>query len=252
MDLTSDVQLIQSCVAAETETTCGTGCQWRHGRDSTTTPTDPSTTPAPLFSQDFCHPVNVDKNTPKTVWEGCITHVTAAGCATTAGCNWSDGKELIPDHDFCAPLDLTANVDHIQTCVEAETAATCNDGCQWRHGRTSTGTPATPSDPSQQPLFSTEFCHPATVSKTTTDTQWASCVASADATHCSINSGCTWSDGKELIPTGDFCAPLDVTNDVQLIQSCVSAEAATECGTGCQWRHGLGTPATTDPATQPG
>jgi hypothetical protein len=107
MDVTTDVQLIQTCVKAETAADCGTGCQWRHG---TTAPTTPVTEKPPLFSEDFCHPVIVNKDTAAAVWDGCITSTTAATCSISAGCNWSTGKELIPDHDFCAPMDLTTDV----------------------------------------------------------------------------------------------------------------------------------------------
>jgi len=39
-----------------------------------------------------------------------MTQTVSTECAIAAGCNWSNGKELIPDQDFCAPLDLTTDV----------------------------------------------------------------------------------------------------------------------------------------------
>jgi hypothetical protein len=107
MDLTTDVELIQRCVAAEVVADCNQGCQWRKGRDSTT-PTKP--TGPPLFSEEFCHPVKVSKDTTSEVFESCLKSDTAALCSLAAGCNWSDGKELIPTEDFCAPMDLTKDV----------------------------------------------------------------------------------------------------------------------------------------------
>jgi hypothetical protein len=34
---------------------------------------------------------------------------------------------------------------------------------------------------------------------------------------------------------------MDLTNDIGLIQKCVSADAESVCGQGCSWRHGKGT-----------
>jgi len=248
MDLTKDVQLIQKCLSAETAALCNQDCQWRHGTNTTTQPVNPG--PAPLFTEDFCHPVNITKETPKSVWTGCISSKTTALCANNAGCNWSDGKEMIPDNEFCAPITLTNDVDLIQKCIEADSVTTCNEGCQWRQGRDSTGDNT--NKPST-PLFSTEFCHPATVSKDTPIAKWTLCIASTDAADCSIASGCGWSDGKDLIPDSDFCAPLDLTNDVAIIKQCLSADAASVCSDKCQWRHGKTHPTTptTDNDTTP-
>jgi hypothetical protein len=214
MDLTKDIKIIQSCVSADSATTCGTDCQWRQGRTPSTVPTTPNS-PAPLFSQDFCHPVVVTKDTAKTVWSNCIDQRTSSTCANAAGCNWSNGKELIPDYDFCAPLELTTNVDTIKTCVTANVATECNDGCQWRKGRAGDNTGN--QDGTKQ-MFPTELCHPAKVSKDTPIADFEKCIASDTAIVCAITNGCTWSEGKELIPDFDFCAPLTLTKDVQVIQ----------------------------------
>jgi hypothetical protein len=126
MDMTLDVQLIQRCIASEKADTCNQGCQWRKGRPSDSTkPTMPPKDGVPLFSEEFCHPVVVNKDTAATVWDGCIAHPTAATCSISAGCNWSTGKELIPDHDFCAPMDLTKDVKLIKTCLSSDSATTC-------------------------------------------------------------------------------------------------------------------------------
>jgi hypothetical protein len=109
IDLTIDINTIQGCVSFDAEATCGGDCAWRHGT-GTTVPTTP-TGPAPLFTKPFCHPVNVDKDTKDSVWEGCLTAgEDVAKCSITPGCVYSDGKELIPEKDFCAPMDLTNDV----------------------------------------------------------------------------------------------------------------------------------------------
>ena len=100
-----------------------------------------------MFSEDFCHPATVNKDTAETQWSICIEQKDAASCSLKPGCIYSDGKELIPDHDFCAPMDLTSDVALIQTCVAADVAAACNAGCQWRHGKDNTTVPTTPVTP---------------------------------------------------------------------------------------------------------
>jgi len=167
MDLTKDIQLIQSCLSSDSATTCVAGCQWRHGKDATN-PTVPSGPEQPLFTADFCHPMKVDKDTPETMWSACLA-ADVGTCATTMvsstgipSCVYSNGKDLIPDHDFCAPMDLTNDVQLIQTCVKADSATTCGTGCQWRHGKNADSTKPEPT-----PLFSEDFCHPFTVSKDT-------------------------------------------------------------------------------------
>jgi hypothetical protein len=59
---------------------------------------------------------------------------------------------LIPDHPFCAPMDLTKDIKIIQSCVSADSATTCGTDCQWRQGRTPSTVPTTPNSPA--PLFS--------------------------------------------------------------------------------------------------
>jgi hypothetical protein len=142
-------------------------------------------------------------------------------------------------------MDLTVDIQLIQRCVATEAPADCNQGCAWRHGKDATA-PTTPGQGT--PLFSTDFCHPVVVNKDTPSVSWTTCVALADSSSCSDVTYCNWSDGKELIGKDDFCAPMDLTNDVTLIQSCVKADSATTCGTGCSWRHGTDGP-TTPPTT---
>jgi len=167
MDITNNVTLIQSCVSSNTASTCDEGCQWRHGRDSNGTHSDI----VPLFSEDFCHPVQVSGNTSVGVWDNCVTKPTAPECSITTGCNWSTGKELIPDHDFCAPMDLTTDATLIQKCVSTGNATDCRDGCAWRHGKNYNGDNTHITD---IPLFSTDFCHP--VNASTSYDSWATCI----------------------------------------------------------------------------
>ena len=122
--------------------------------------------PMLLFLTDFCHPAQVTKDAP---WGTCVNMATATDCSNIAGCNWSNGKELIPDGDFCAPMDLTSDVQLIEQCLSSDTDATCVAGCAWRHGKNNT-VPKNTTGPA--PLFSKEFCHPVNVTKDTKDSVW--------------------------------------------------------------------------------
>jgi hypothetical protein len=65
---------------------------------------------------------------------------------------------------------------------------------------------------------------------------WATCVPGIDVTICALIQDCIWSDGKELIPDHEYCAPMDLTDDVALIEKCIKADVAADCNYGCQWR----------------
>jgi hypothetical protein len=90
-------------------------CQWSQVADNKP-PTDDTNTDIPLFTKEFCHPIKVSDSTPAAAFDDCISKDTAALC-TDAKCLWSDGTDLIPDHDFCAPADLTDDVKSIQSCI---------------------------------------------------------------------------------------------------------------------------------------
>ena len=154
------------CNIYNDEPTCNadtTGeCKW----ELINTGNDSKPEPKPLFSTDFCHPATMPpKDTMEAEWTMCVAATEPITCANTQGCNWSNGKELIPDHDFCAPMDLTNNVDLIKECISADANATCVAGCSWRHGRNNTGDNTRPNN--TIPLFTEDFCHPVAVSKNT-------------------------------------------------------------------------------------
>jgi hypothetical protein len=129
MDMTTDAALIQRCVSSNDTTTCIDGCQWRHGKNNSTD-TEPET--VPMFSTDFCHPVTVTGNTTESEWNVCFNQATPSDCTMEPGCNWSTGKELIPDHPFCAPADLTDDLTTIKGCIGVQMDYDCVAPCQWR------------------------------------------------------------------------------------------------------------------------
>jgi len=50
---------------------------------------------------------------------------------------------------------------------------------------------------------------------------------------------CSWTSGKELIPSNDFCAAAKMTNDNSTILRCYSL-AETDCLKECNWYKGTG------------
>jgi len=60
---------------------------------------------APLFTEEFCHPVEIKKTTTTAAsLDGCIGK-TLNECASP--CVFSNGADLIPENDYCAPKDMT-------------------------------------------------------------------------------------------------------------------------------------------------
>jgi hypothetical protein len=60
-----------------------------------------------MFSKNFCHPASIQD------WDAnqaiCLVQKTEDTCKLmqTSKCAWTSAKELIPDHDFCAPTEMT-------------------------------------------------------------------------------------------------------------------------------------------------
>lgn len=125
-----------NCMNLKQETECANlpvKCVWKP-IDETTTPVDPvnpvdpadpndpiePTTPTdgptPLFSKDFCHPATLDTSSAEQDFATCLT-LDKDLCV--APCMFSNGKSLIPDSDFCAPEDLTDDVQQIMSCISA-------------------------------------------------------------------------------------------------------------------------------------
>ena len=117
------------------------------------------------MTAEFCHPIkDAAVKTTKAQWAQCVSKTNAAECSTVSvsgapQCVWNFGADLIPDRDYCAPRDLTQDVDLIDRCVETTTAATCIDQCKWRKGKV-VATNAALVVTSSMELFTSNFCHP--------------------------------------------------------------------------------------------
>ena len=117
--------------------------------------------PPALFTKEFCHPVKVaGTNMTKDSWTQCVSKTNAAECTQVASqCAWNNGADLVPDHDYCAPADMTQDVDLIDRCVETKDPSVCIDQCKWRKGKTVADNTALTTGAD---LFGANFCHPPT------------------------------------------------------------------------------------------
>jgi hypothetical protein len=191
------------------------------------------------------------------MWPTCAASTDLDACTKIPECIWSDGKELIPDHEFCAPMEITDDVTLIEKCIKANVAADCNYGCQWRKPTTTPTTPTTgPTDPTTGPtdptgpytpnvpageiqLFTKEFCHPSEIDVGKFEKEFSECLPKS-ATECT--GSCAWSSGKSLIPDKDYCFPAVMTDDIQSIAACVQSPTDATCVTPCKWRRGKQAP----------
>jgi hypothetical protein len=75
-------------------------------------------------------------------------------------CLFTNGVELIPDHEYCAPKNITQNVTAIVDCQKADKDQ-CGRSylCAWRKGKSVLNNTQLVQDSF---LFESNFCHPAT------------------------------------------------------------------------------------------
>lgn len=217
-------------------------CEWVNVPTKPTIPSVPVPSgETPLFTKEFCHPVAFTDATIKGDFEQCISKTSATEC-NGGNCMWSNGKGMIPDHDFCAPADLTDDLNVIQQCVASKDEATCAAPCKWRRGKQAASEIPKGDDTNVDvdlsgPFFSKRFCHP--VSTEDWEKNVDMCIKNKVANTCP-SGVCVWSSAKELIPPQDFCAPAEMTIDAGHIMGCVNVKEETACIGKCQWYKGTG------------
>jgi len=147
---------------------CGSGsAAFAAPWDTTTCNFECPPPPPALFSEEFCHPIQTAGiKTTKAQWAECVVKTNSAECMTVSvsgvlQCAWNNGADLVPDHDYCAPKDLTQDVDLIDRCVETITSTTCVDQCKWRKGKV-VATNVDLVAATGMELFTSNFCHPPT------------------------------------------------------------------------------------------
>ena len=155
-----------------------------------------------------------------------------------------------------AAASITPTLDQIKMCVSIDNKDGCNNNqeCQWGVVKgedvptTDPATPVKPTDPStpagETPLFTKEFCHPREIDAGKAEQEFAECLPNPKD---NCNGSCVWSNGIDLIPDSDFCAPIMMTDDIQTIVMCVSADESS-CADPCKWRKGKQAPVV-DPST---
>jgi len=62
-----------------------------------------------LFTKEFCHPADF-KDATVADYGMCLSKSDSTICELAIKCKWSNGTAMIPDHDFCAPADITDDV----------------------------------------------------------------------------------------------------------------------------------------------
>lgn len=152
--------------------------------------------------------------------------------------------DLVPEEDFCAPTDLTENIDVIVRCITITDESTCDQGCKWRRGKQAPATiptvPATNNDLDVTgPFFSKNFCHPSAI-QGSTSSDLSECLDMKTSTTCDTLPRCTWSTAEDIIPPTDFCAPADMTDAITVIEGCTEIEEQSQCLALCKWYKGTG------------
>ena len=107
-----DTAQIVKCVTSD-EASCVDQCQWRKGKVVATN--DNLVAGADLFATNFCHPPTTtdwDKNAP-----ACLAMNNKDAC-NQAQCQWSTGKEFIPNQDFCSASTISGVATDFTSCAE--------------------------------------------------------------------------------------------------------------------------------------
>jgi len=120
---------------------------------------------AMLFSERFCHPIEVNGNTTAADWSMCLGN-SETTCPST--CAFDYGLGLIPKNTgFCAPTMMTDDIDTILECSNARDFQSCvpeygatqttAPRCMWRRGSVMANNTYIQLG---QPLFESNLCHP--------------------------------------------------------------------------------------------
>jgi hypothetical protein len=146
---------VDPCGRIKNEATCDTlpdECVWY----------DSLNQPKPVFSEEFCHPAGLFKDTTKAQWDSCVHH-DADSCV--APCDWSNGAKDYPTEDFCGPEFMTNDTIVIENCFSSlskEDCSTKGPKCMWRSGKIEANNDDFVVDGE---LFDVNFCHAPTTAR---------------------------------------------------------------------------------------
>jgi hypothetical protein len=137
-------------------------CEWAQVGTTKPPTTDPSTGPTPLFTKEFCHPIEVaGTKMTKDQWYQCIEKSSKDECNSNVNvCSWSNGAVFVPEEDFCAPQFMTKDWGIVDKCTETKDKEACVDKCKWYKGKVVK--PSQKDFVSGADLFGANFCHPPT------------------------------------------------------------------------------------------
>jgi len=160
-----------------------------------------------LFTEEFCHPAPGMNYTNASNWYMCPTQASREDCPSY--CAFTNGAEMIPANDFCAPQNITQNVTAIVSCARADQYS-CGDywnynayQCRMYRGKEVANN--TYQGYYGDKLFESNFCHPPTTYDW--NEKAPRCLNYTDGQSCSMNQ-CVWSTGKGLMPqNASFCLP---------------------------------------------
>jgi hypothetical protein len=209
-----DAYSYSGCMQNRNESSCGGECTWYD-----TTNTNGSSGPkvplnkTRLFTKEFCHPNPAVMNlTNYTSWYECPTDASESECGMN--CLYTNGAELIPENDFCAPQNISTDVNAIVACARADDQFTHSDmwmngafQCAWRKGKTVLNNTQVVQGSF---LFESNFCHPPTTDRW--EVLAPRCLNKTDEYSCR-DSQCVWSTGQELTPYHSFCGRTFISNN---------------------------------------
>lgn len=162
-------------------------------------------------------------------WYDCPTDASREDCPSS--CAFSIGADLIPDHGFCAPMNITQNVTAIVDCSRADKEQ-CGDywhryQCRWRRGKDV----ANNTQFDYGKLFESNFCHAPTYEGFGKD--FSRCANNTDEQSCSMND-CMWSTAREWIQgNSSFCSLEYISLNMADYESCSRNES--DCYGQCRW-----------------
>jgi hypothetical protein len=190
----------------------------------------------PLFTEAFCHPVEIKKGVTAAADLTMCIGKDAAACA--APCVFNNGADLIPTESFCAPRDMTKDVALIERCTNADKAMCVEPDCRWRKGKTVAKNIVL--DTANKNLFESNFCHPPSTDNW--DVEAPACLLMTTKVYCEETKKCVWSTGQQFAPDHDFCSAKEISREAPSFKACAEKKDQAICTIqdplapqGCKW-----------------
>jgi hypothetical protein len=150
---------------------------------------------------------------------------------------------MIPNHPFCAPADLTDDIDIVKACIASQDSAVCIAPCQWREGLNADGTTTDPSPGDFNAQVGVcKWNVPAGVVQDASNPGPCNMIQEQDACNDIPNNECSWEfvdQGPPALFTEEFCHPVKMNKETteQDLTQCIG-KSATECPAPCVFNNG--------------